>query len=319
MTSTTGTTEHPDVSEISELTEGILSPARTADVRRHLNGCALCADVRDSLEEIRDLLGTLPGPPRMPADVVGRIDAALAAEALLNATEPEDAPRETAQVSRETSDAASDAVSTSASVTTASTPPVGTPPTDRPSGHARAATGPGRVKKHRRRTAVLTAVLASAAVGAGIFFVQSGQTHTTPRAEHTATGTPRPDGTVFSAGTLEGRVQTLLSEGGQSTQKAPSAKIAPSAQNVPNNENPSNSIRSAASVPPCVQAGTGRPSQPPVAAEQGTYEGTRVYLVVLPDQANPANVEAYVVDASCENAGPTARGKVLLTHSYPRH
>ncbi|MEV5568302.1 zf-HC2 domain-containing protein, partial [Streptomyces sp. NPDC052196] len=42
MTSTTGATEHPDVSEISELTEGVLPPRRTADVRRHLQDCALC-------------------------------------------------------------------------------------------------------------------------------------------------------------------------------------------------------------------------------------------------------------------------------------
>ncbi|MFI8254044.1 hypothetical protein [Streptomyces filamentosus] len=94
------TAQHPDVSEISDLTEGLLSPRRSAAVRRHLDGCALCADVRSSLEEIRGLLGTLPGPPRMPAEIAGRIDAALAAEALLDATVPE--PSRT--VSRETPD-----------------------------------------------------------------------------------------------------------------------------------------------------------------------------------------------------------------------
>ena len=83
------TAQHPDVSEISDLTEGLLSPSRSATVRRHLDGCTLCADVRSSLEEIRGLLGTLPGPPRMPAEIAGRIDAALAAEALLDATAPE--------------------------------------------------------------------------------------------------------------------------------------------------------------------------------------------------------------------------------------
>ncbi|MFE4645751.1 anti-sigma factor family protein, partial [Streptomyces sp. NPDC056730] len=99
MTSTTDTAQHPDVSEISDLAEGLLSPSRSAAVRSHLDGCALCADVHDSLEEIRGLLGTLPGPPRMPADVAERIDAALAAEALLDAT----APDENGDVSRETS------------------------------------------------------------------------------------------------------------------------------------------------------------------------------------------------------------------------
>ena len=105
MTSTTDTAGHPDVAEISDLTEGLLPASRTADVRRHLDECELCADVLASLEEIRGLLGTLPGPPQMPADVAGRIDAALAAEALLQATAPEvvnaPAPVETAHVSRE--------------------------------------------------------------------------------------------------------------------------------------------------------------------------------------------------------------------------
>ncbi|MEW2556465.1 zf-HC2 domain-containing protein, partial [Streptomyces zhihengii] len=88
MTSSTDADRHPDVSEISDLTEGLLPPSRAAELRRHLDDCPLCADVHTSLEEIRGLLGTLPGAGRMPADVAGRIDAALAAEALLSATAP---------------------------------------------------------------------------------------------------------------------------------------------------------------------------------------------------------------------------------------
>lgn len=317
MTSTTGTTQHPDVSEISELTEGLLPPSRTADVRRHLEDCTLCADVRASLEEIRDLLGTLPGPQRMPADVAGRIDAALAAEALLNATAPDDPARETTHVSRETAAAETEPASDPVPL------PVGAPvpSADRPAGHSRAATGPGRAAKaRRRRAAVLSAVLGAAAIGAGIFFVQNSQSPTlSSRADHTTSGTPVPGGTVYSSGMLEGRVQSLLAaQHGQTAQSAPSAKIAPSTKNAPSDENSSDSVRSAVTVPSCVQAGTGRPSQTPLAAEQGTYEGAKVYLVVLPDQANPANVEAYIVDAACESAGPSAQGKLLLTHSYPR-
>lgn len=66
MTSTTDTAGHPEVTEIADLSEGLLPPSRTADVRRHLDECPLCSDVHASLEEIRGLLGTLPGPPRMP-------------------------------------------------------------------------------------------------------------------------------------------------------------------------------------------------------------------------------------------------------------
>ncbi|MFD4986053.1 hypothetical protein [Streptomyces sp. NPDC058374] len=88
MTDATGDAGHPDVAEISDLAEGLLDPSRSGELRSHLDSCALCADVRSSLEEIRGLLGTLPGPSRMPADVAGRIDAALAAEALLETMEP---------------------------------------------------------------------------------------------------------------------------------------------------------------------------------------------------------------------------------------
>ncbi|MFE3521946.1 anti-sigma factor family protein [Streptomyces sp. NPDC059161] len=317
MTSTTGTTQHPDVSEISELTEGILPPSRTADVRRHLQDCPLCADVRDSLEEIRDLLGTLPGPQRMPADVAGRIDAALAAEALLNATAPEDTPRETTRVSRETPAALSGPTPDPAPA--AAGPDV--PPIDRPAGRGRAATGPGRsAKARRRRTAVLSAVLGAAAVGAGIFFVQAAQSPSpAPRAETHSSSQPQPSGPVFAADSLQGRVQSLLTQHGGPSSQSPSAKLAPSAKKEPDNENSPDGVRSAVSVPACIQEGIGRPSTTPLAAEEGTYEGTKAYLVVLPDQANPANVEAYIVDAACVSATPPAQGKLLLTHSYPRH
>ncbi|MFD5345280.1 anti-sigma factor family protein, partial [Streptomyces anulatus] len=80
MTSTADTAQHPEVSEISDLTEGLLSPSRAAEVQQHVAGCDLCSEVRDSLEEIRDLLGTMPTPEPMPEDIAARIDAALAAE-----------------------------------------------------------------------------------------------------------------------------------------------------------------------------------------------------------------------------------------------
>ncbi|MFD8804041.1 anti-sigma factor family protein [Streptomyces sp. NPDC059597] len=81
MTSSTDTAGHPDVTELSDLAEGILAPTRSADVRRHLEGCEPCADMQASLEEIRTLLGSVPEPSPMPQDVADRIDAALAAEA----------------------------------------------------------------------------------------------------------------------------------------------------------------------------------------------------------------------------------------------
>lgn len=60
MTSAADMTQHPDVSEISDLTEGLLTESRAAEVRSHTDTCDLCGDVLASLDEIRDLLGGLP-------------------------------------------------------------------------------------------------------------------------------------------------------------------------------------------------------------------------------------------------------------------
>lgn len=296
MPGTTGTIRHPDVSEISDLTEGLLSPSRAAEVRRHLDDCALCADVRASLEEIRGLLGTLPGPARMPADFVGRIDAALAAEALLDATQsrrqsaPTPRPRTSDRdVSRETS----------------------------PSGHPTGPTGPGR-RRARRRIAVLGALAGAAACALGVFLF--GGFSGTP-ARDSAARTSAPDsppvsaaGVTYTAQDLPDSVQRLIAAG-------------PAAQNVPGEQNNTYGMenttpapgdkRATPPVPACVEDATGRPDTP-LAAERGTYQGTAVYLLVLPHPGDSARVDAYLVDAGCENTAPTVPGKVLLTSTHPR-
>ncbi|MDR3082068.1 MAG: hypothetical protein LBV60_14285, partial [Streptomyces sp.] len=90
--------EHPDAGDISALTEGILPPGEAAGVQAHLDDCTLCQNIESSLTDIRGLLGTLPGPTAVPADVADRIDAALAAEA----TAMDAADTSAAAVSRET-------------------------------------------------------------------------------------------------------------------------------------------------------------------------------------------------------------------------
>ncbi|MFD7439892.1 anti-sigma factor family protein [Streptomyces sp. NPDC059909] len=307
MTSTTGTTQHPDVSEISDLTEGLLSPSRQAAVREHLDGCALCADVRASLEEIRDLLGTLPGPPRMPADIAGRIDAALAAEALLSATAPDDEP---VDVSRETS---------------TTEPQTESPPADRPAGHPRAATGPGRSRppRRRRRTAVLSAAFGVAAAGVSLLLAQSLAGTSGDKEASTKSGVSAADtASDFSENRLQARVHALLApysaakdstQGG--TKPAPRSEAEPSAGIETDPQSPMRT--SATAVPACIQKGTGR-ADPALAAEQGTYAGTEAYLVVLPHSSDSSQVQAYVVDAACVATAPSGKGELLLTHSYPR-
>ncbi|MEU5199972.1 hypothetical protein AB0G86_39005 [Streptomyces scabiei] len=302
MTSTTDTAGHPDVAEISDLSEGLLPASRTTHLRQHLDECPLCADVYASLEEIRGLLGTLPGPPRMPDDVAGRIDAALAAEALLNAgaqrqeatAEPASADdsrtgreEDTTHVSRETS-----------------------PMVDRPAGHPRASTGPGRTGKRRpkRRTTVISAVFAIAALGFGAILVQSGGESDGPGPE-TATAAS----TTFSGVKLEKRVQALLGENSNGTKRSPSKESFGTATAPDKNRN----TVLKAEVPGCIAKGIGDVTGV-IATEPGTYRGDDAYLVLLPDRSDDSRVTAYVVDASCVDKATEPAGDVLLKQSYPR-
>lgn len=306
MTATTDTAGHPDVAEISDLTEGLLSPSRTADVQRHLEQCELCADVYASLEEIRDLLGVVPGPPRMPADVAGRIDAALAAEALLNATAPDDtaaAPRaretlpvsgahDSAHVSRETSATA-----------------------DRPVGHARSSTaGPGRKnrkKAGRRKVAVLSAAFTAAALGLGSVLLTSlmgGGAGPTADGGQTATDT-------FSAAKLETQVADLLAKNESSPESSQKPDRSLGTQGGPDTKSPQ--ILREITVPECVRKGIGRDDLA-LATEEGVYKGKDALLVVLPHATNDSRVTVYVMDATCVRHPSSTKAKILLQESYAR-
>ncbi|MFF5635341.1 hypothetical protein [Streptomyces sp. NPDC012825] len=312
MTSTADradTTQHPDVSEISDLAEGLLSPSRSTAVRRHVDGCPLCADVRSSLEEIRSLLGTLPGPARMPVEIAGRIDAALAAEALLDATAPDSDTRNDSdsRVSRETSRPSAGASSSS--------PPV----SDRPAGRPRAATGPGRPGRPRRRIALLStlgAAFGAAILGTSLYLSQAGDTAD----GGVANGVRRADASTevaaapFSGSPVEERVQDLLSRDG--TLRTPQGIGPESMSSDTGTMSPRRSGDGA--VPACVLAGTGR-TDPVLAHEQGEYRGKSAYLLVLTDPADTAHVQAYVLDASCADRAESGKAaEVLLSKAYPR-
>ncbi|KUM75566.1 anti-sigma factor family protein [Streptomyces griseorubiginosus] len=292
MTSSTDTAGHPDVAEISDLTEGLLPDSRTADVRRHLDDCELCADVHASLEEIRGLLGTAPGPTRMPADVAGRIDAALAAEALLQATAPDavnaPAPVESAHVSRETS-----------------------PTADRPSGHARSAsTGPGRKERKkgsRRKTAVLGTAFAVAALGIGsVLLVSLNDNKASDQDQVSAADT-------FSDSNLKKQVSQLIRSahgGSRSPQDEMGVATAPS-------DKQPNLTKKLSFIPACVQKGI--PTQDTaLATKDGVYKGKDALLVVLPDPSHSNRVTVFIMDASCVKTAPTSTAKILLKQSYAR-
>ncbi|WP_053755796.1 anti-sigma factor family protein [Streptomyces sp. MMG1533] len=308
MTSTTDTAGHPDVAEISDLAEGLLPPSRTADVRRHLDECEICADVHASLEEIRGLLGTLPGPSRMPDDVAGRIDAALAAEALLQATAPDavDAP---APVSaRSLSDASPASVSGSDDSTHVSRETSAT--ADRPAGHARASTtGPGRKgpsRGGRRRAVVLGAVFTAAALGFGSVLLSSlnDGKPSAPEAQSTSRDT-------FSEDKLEKQVSDLLAQ----SQNDGNGSRAPHSFGAETLSGNSPRVFKDPVVPDCIQKGIGR-SDAALATDKGIYKGTEALLVVLPDTPDGTRVTAYLMDATCVGQPSPAKAKVLLKQSY---
>ncbi|MEU3773045.1 hypothetical protein AB0F11_07510 [Streptomyces sp. NPDC032472] len=316
MTPAAGTIRHPDVSEISDLTEGILSPARTAEVRRHLHDCPLCADVHASLEEIRSLLGTLPGPPRMPADIAGRIDAALAAEALLDSTTPRAEDRSAAAA-----DGDREALPQAAAAGAPTTP--SGPSGRRPAGHPVGGTGPGR-RRARRRITILGGLAAAAACAFGVFLTgnPSGPGSPDTAARHAATSeNPQPTTAGgYTAQGLQDSVRRLLAADPGAKASTTEGNRTYGLENTPPGPGLVPGERSgtdAAAVPPCVRQGTGR-TDAPLAAERGSYEGARAYLVVLPHPGDPDRVDAYVIGADCADTPAGGPGKPLLTRTYPR-
>ncbi|MFH9665845.1 anti-sigma factor family protein [Streptomyces globisporus] len=321
MTPTADTAQHPEVSEISDLTEGLLAPSRTAEVQQHLAQCDLCSEIRDSLEEIRGLLGTMPDPEPMPEDIAARIDAALAAEAgPTPSTE-----NEPVVVSRETTTGEgvtrSRTATCSASVTGSATAP------DRPAGRSSAATGPGRPPgRRRRRTVVLGTAFGAAIIGMSVFFLQSLSPSDDASKSVSDGGVTAADSSApaYADGTLEAQVRDLL--GDKASRQSPGVKkVPPEADTKSSSEaltpeaEPSRSPMKApvVAVPSCVQKATGR-TTPALALEEGTYRGTDAYLVVLPHTSDSSRVQAYVVASSCVDTAPESSGQLLLTRSYNR-
>ncbi|MFD9847663.1 anti-sigma factor family protein [Streptomyces parvus] len=322
MTPTADSAQHPEVSEISDLTEGLLAPSRTAEVQQHLSECDLCAEVRDSLEEIRGLLGTMPDPEPMPEDIATRIDAALAAEARPTPS-TEDEP---VNVSRETT---TDEGTTTGrtGVGSASPTPGSTTAPDRPAGRSSAATGPGRrPARRRRRTVVLGTAFGAAIIGMSVFFLQSVAPSGDATKSVTDGGVRAADSSApaYADSTLEAQVRDLL--GDEASQESPGAKkVPPEADTKSSSEaltpeaEPSRSPMKApaVAVPPCVQKATGR-TTPALALEEGTYRGTDAYLVVLPHTSDSSRVQAYLVASACVDTAPESSGQLLLTRSYNR-
>jgi hypothetical protein len=311
VTSTTDTAGHPDVEEISDLTEGLLPPDRSTDIRQHLNTCEPCADVHASLEEIRGLLGSVPDIEPMPADVAARIDAALAVEALLAISGDDTEP------SGNGTGTSGDAIGTHVSRETSAATER---PADRPAGRPQASTGPGRKKSgrgRRRRTLVLGTVLTAAVLGAGTLVIQS----FTGGSSTTAHGTPSPSISSFSGASVQNQVHDLLAakkpeQPGYKSQHPRSGGT--ENQSTPTGTESANTLlQTEVPIPDCVRRAIPRSDQA-LAAKTGSYSGKSAYLVVLPKPGDSTRVTAYVVDASCIRQQPGTAGTVLLKDSFAR-
>ncbi|NGO71074.1 hypothetical protein [Streptomyces boncukensis] len=328
-----GTGEHPEVAEISALGEGLLSVERQSAIRTHLSECGLCQDVRTSLDEIRDVLGTLPGPARMPEDIAGRIDAALAAEALLDATAPgepvsrEPVSRETANpdsgaaVSRET------AAPAPAEVPTA--PDSDSDPNPNPDSTPDSTPDAPRAVPRRWRSLTLAAAAAFAVLGIGGIAFQaltasgSDGTGNAAATDETDNGqASRGAGPLSDDKKLKHRVQSLLAQhtSADSSPSAPGGGPDLKAERTGPSGSPSlESTATAPPVPPCVLAGLQRTETPLAIDPDTTYRARPVYLIVLPHRGgDPAQVDVYALDSSCTSTDPSGSAHVVLERTYPR-
>ncbi|HZG97718.1 MAG TPA: hypothetical protein VEY14_05580 [Nocardioidaceae bacterium] len=70
---------HPDIDELSDLAEELLSPSRTAELEVHLDSCSHCTQLLAAVQAVPALLADVPPPPT-PPEVAARLDSVLHAE-----------------------------------------------------------------------------------------------------------------------------------------------------------------------------------------------------------------------------------------------
>ncbi|MFC1431242.1 hypothetical protein ACEZDB_11340 [Streptacidiphilus sp. N1-3] len=306
---------HPPVETIAEDLEALLPPEDAALLHAHVADCRDCRDTRAALEEIRSLLGQT-ATPVLPAEIGIRIDAALAAEALLatapGPADPAGADRPAAPAADRTDrtdDRAGDAPGKPRSASSA------------PTGPLRPPRGPGRARRWRRAALGVAALavvgLISTAVlqsGNGGMKAGSGSAKSVAGA---GAANPRTDGAalvVFSDASLDEQIQQLLPDGAGSTALQPQA-------------HPQTDGGVSTGAPACVLAAVGRTGETPLASTRGSYRGTAVFAVVYTSPVDPLHkVDAYLVSASCADRGAhasdgapgSAGATVLVRRTVPR-
>ncbi|OPC82031.1 hypothetical protein B4N89_14750 [Embleya scabrispora] len=313
---------HIDVEVLSDLVEGLLTAAEAAALDAHLAECAECRDTRDALAEVRELLGGQPAEP-MPADVIARIDDALALAAL-PPPRPAEPPKPLPVPVP---------VSVPVSVVTPPRAP-STPPTEH-------VVVPLDRARRRRRGPLLLVAAAAAAVALGVTLVvdtgDNGDSNhrgstavkgnadaSAPKAAANPTG---KSGERPGAGADERTPQTPLTASTAPPTVYTAAGLTDQVSLLLHRAD-----RAPRELPACVAAAVGPDAPRALAADPGSYTGKPAWVVVLPGP-NTDRVRVYIVDASCVpragadgSASPPAAvppstgfaGSLLLSTEVPR-
>ncbi|WP_406284510.1 anti-sigma factor family protein [Embleya sp. NBC_00896] len=270
--------EHIDVEVLSDLVEGLLAPEREAELAAHLAECDECRDTRDSLAEIRELLGDLPVEP-MPADVAARIDGALALAAL-PPPRPAEAPSPTPARPTDPPRSAEHTEHTVVSLDAA--------------------------RKRRRRGPLLLAAAAVAAVTLGITVIvgsDGDSRHSGGSSSDAKANAPAAAPAPSAASRPSGSGEKPNSDTKEQTPKPPSAVdfrvytddgLPEQVSRLLSRSTPAPKQ----SLPACVAAAVGPGADKPLATDTGIYRNTRVWVVVLDGKAD-TRVRVTIVDASC--------------------
>lgn len=294
--------DHPSVEELADLAEGLVEPAEAArTLRRHLDGCAECRETAEALAEVRTLLGAVEPEP-MPADVMARLDAALAEAART-------APRSAAEAARrpqETPATTHRADPPAPPVRAAAAPSA---PPARPA----SASGPGRPRPRRRRFALLLgAAAALAAVGLGGALLLNRADAPTTTASAASTGVPGDlsartphlagPGTDYREDQLAAQVRQLLD---RSAAQPGLRATGPAKSGAAPADGAGPELAGPASPGACTAPDPGTP----LATDRGSYQGSPVDVLVYPAPGRPGFVDVYLRSPDC--------GPVLLHRTVP--
>ncbi len=281
-------TEHLDTDALADLDEGLLDRDHVASARAHVAGCPRCQGELAALTGVRERLAAAAEVEPMPAEVVARLDRALA-------------------------DVASEPASTAV---TRSVIPLREPQRSSPRG-----------LRWLQAAAVVVLVLAGGAVAVSAlrgadndnFKDSSAGTAGSTGARAAAPGSYpiTASGRHWTKTSVEAGVPQLLAG-------TVSPTLPPSSFGAEDNANGSVAPRALAGVPAarlaggpaladCVTELTGGPATP-LAVDLATFDGQPAAVVLLPGIGGPGRVDVWVVPPDCAQG----KGQVLYYANVPR-